>query len=73
MSRYSVYIPDEDDRIIEKAKKKYGSVSKAFQVLLERFKEDDMAEYYKNKADDYSELRNAQARIIEEQEKKESQ
>lgn len=71
MSRYSVYIPDEDDIIIEKAKHKYGSVSKAFQVLLEQFKKQDMADYYKQKSEDYADLRNAQRKVMEENEKRE--
>lgn len=71
MSRYSIYIPDEDDIIIKKAKNKYGSISKAFQVLLEQFKKQDMEDYYKEKSEDYADLRNAQSRVIEESEKRE--
>lgn len=73
MSRYSIYIPDEDDIIIEKARHKYGSVSKAFQVLLEQFKKQDMKDYYKEKSEDYADLRNAQNRVIEEGEQRELQ
>ena len=71
MSRYSIYIPDEDDIIIKKAKNKYGSISKAFQALLEQFKRQDMEDYYKEKSEDYADLRNAQSRVMEESEKRE--
>ncbi|HNR66150.1 MAG TPA: hypothetical protein PKJ95_07665, partial [Atribacterota bacterium] len=58
-------------KLPQELKSKHGSVSNVIRISLNKSKEDELEEYYTNKAETYSELRKAQQKVIERQEKEE--
>ena len=71
MPRHTIYLTESDNKLLQELKEKHGSVSNVIRISLRKLKEEQLKEYYKNKAKSYSELRKAQQKVIKRQEKEE--
>lgn len=71
MARHTVYLSESDSNLLQELKEKYGSVSKVVSLSLKKLREEQLKEYYKSKAESYLELRRAQQKVMERQEKEE--
>jgi translation initiation factor 2B subunit (eIF-2B alpha/beta/delta family) len=71
MPRHTVYLSESDNKILKELKEKHGSVSNVIRISLHKLREEQLKEYYTNKAESYSELRKAQQKVIKRQEKEE--
>ena len=72
MPRHTVYLSESDNKLLQDLKKKHGSVSQVIRASLYKLREEQLKEYYTKKSENYSELRQAQSKVIERQEKEES-
>ena len=71
MPRHTIYLTESDNKLLQELKQKHGSVSNVIRISLRKLKEEQLKEYYTNKAESYSELRKAQQKVIKRQEKEE--
>lgn len=71
MARHTIYLSESDSKLLQELKEKYGSVSNVIKISLNKLREDRLKEYYTNKTESYSELRKAQQKVIERQEREE--
>ncbi len=71
MPRHTVYLSESDNKILNELKEKHGSVSKVIRISLYKLREEQLKEYYINKAESYSELRKAQQKVLKRQENEE--
>ena len=71
MARHTIYLSESDSKLLQELKEKHGSFSNVIRISLNKLREDRLKEYYTNKAESYSELRKAQQKVIERQEKEE--
>ncbi len=71
MSRHTVYLSESDSKLLQELKEKHGSVSNVIRFSLQKLREEQLKEYYMKKLESYPELRRAQKKVIERQEKEE--
>ncbi|HOR41918.1 MAG TPA: hypothetical protein PK111_01935 [Atribacterota bacterium] len=71
MARHTVYLSESDSNLLQELKEKYGSASKVVSLSLQKLREEQLKEYYKSKTESYLELRRAQQKVMERQEKEE--
>ena len=71
MPRHTIYLTESDNKLLQELKEKHGSVSNVIRFSLRKLKEEQLKEYYTNKTESYSELRKAQQKVINRQEKEE--
>lgn len=69
MARHTVYLSESDSNLLQELKEKYGSASKVVSLSLQKLREEQLKEYYKSKTKSYPELRIAQQKVMERQEK----
>jgi len=58
-------------KLPQELKVKHDSISNVIRISFNKLREDEQKEYYINKTESYSELRKAQQKVIERQEKEE--
>jgi len=71
MPRHTIYLSESDSKLLQELKEKHGSMSNVIRISLYKLREEQLKEYYANKAESYSELRKAQKKVMKRQEKEE--
>jgi predicted CopG family antitoxin len=71
MPRHTVYLSESDSKLLKELKTKHGSVSNVIRNFLHTLREEQLKEYYIKKLESYPELRRAQKKVMERQEKEE--
>jgi len=73
MSRHTIYLSESDSKLLQELKRKHGSISKVIKVSLSKLREEQLKEYYQKKSETYPELRKAQNKVMERQDKGEGE